>query len=311
MASCSRDQVSIPVSHLDMDDFVVRTENQSDSIVLLSAASAYENVEWIQQLIAFVASLPDSFPLLKIIGVSLFCYDRSHFNRPLLFSLPACARSALGIKSSPRPLARPSSKTASVGRLVCALWSSHHWDNGCCPHREKCKWSVFFCSSSPRQQRFKSLTAVFVSRLQAIQQMHQDIASAVPATFYSLASTPVCPTQGFVRFRQDLSEDALQLLGPEDLVKAVQIFTLQGHPEFVEDIVDEIIGVREAKGKTMYVVSIRHDFSSCERLGGRRHLDGLCRTESNRRSQADASRGLWSHHCQNPGLVTMRSLGSG
>lgn len=42
-----------------------------------TAASAYDSAEWVHRLIAFTASLPEHFPLLKIIGVrshsSLHC----------------------------------------------------------------------------------------------------------------------------------------------------------------------------------------------------------------------------------------------
>lgn len=92
--------------------------------------------------------------------------------------------------------------------------------------------------------------------MQNIQQVHQDVVLSVPSGFYNLATTSICPTQGFVRFRPDLSEDALSLLDTPDLLKAITIFTLQGHPEFVQDIVHEIIGAREAKGLVLLIAIV-------------------------------------------------------
>lgn len=61
-----------------------------------------------------------------------------------------------------------------------------------------------------------------------IMQMHQDIVPSVPEGAELLASSPVCEVQG--------------------LYKQHKFISLQGHPEFVNDIVDKILDVREKAG---------------------------------------------------------------
>jgi GMP synthase-like glutamine amidotransferase len=62
----------------------------------------------------------------------------------------------------------------------------------------------------------------------SIMQMHRDIVTSLPPDTELLASTEVCGIQGFYR------ENA--------------IFTLQGHPEFVADLVAVLIHTREEVG---------------------------------------------------------------
>ena len=70
--------------------------------------------------------------------------------------------------------------------------------------------------------------------------MHRDHIPEVPAGCELLGSTPICYNQGFVRYAQDAP--------PKPTLKDVQIFTVQGHPEFTRRIVDTILDVRASTG---------------------------------------------------------------
>ncbi|PYH42829.1 type 1 glutamine amidotransferase [Aspergillus saccharolyticus JOP 1030-1] len=61
-----------------------------------------------------------------------------------------------------------------------------------------------------------------------IHQMHQDIAYGYPSEVVSLGSSPTCAVQG------------MYIPG--------KMITVQGHPEFREDIMDELIRLRTASG---------------------------------------------------------------
>lgn len=74
---------------------------------------------------------------------------------------------------------------------------------------------------------FSKLSKEHDGRLQ-IMQMHQDIVPEVPEGAELLASSPVCKVQG--------------------LYKHEKYISLQGHPEFVPDIVEKILDVREKLG---------------------------------------------------------------
>ncbi|KAL5521075.1 hypothetical protein ACEPAG_8997 [Sanghuangporus baumii] len=76
-----------------------------------------------------------------------------------------------------------------------------------------------------------------------IQQMHRDHVPTVPASFHLLASSPVAPVQGLVRFAPSGFASSGDV-GPKD----IQILTVQGHPEFTPFIVNSIIDIREKNG---------------------------------------------------------------
>lgn len=67
----------------------------------------------------------------------------------------------------------------------------------------------------------------------SIQQFHKDYVPSVPAGTELIGSSPKCPVQGFVRYRDD---------------GRVQMLAYQGHPEFTASIVDTMVNVREKKG---------------------------------------------------------------
>lgn len=66
------------------------------------------------------------------------------------------------------------------------------------------------------------------SCLQRIQQMHQDIVHEYPSNVISLGSSPRCAVQGMYR--------------------PGQFITVQGHPEFKEEIVTEVVSLRTQAG---------------------------------------------------------------
>ena len=75
---------------------------------------------------------------------------------------------------------------------------------------------------------------------QNIQSMHRDHVPEVPARCELLASSPICRNQGFVRYAPGKERSAS--------LKDIQIFTVQGHPEFTRRIVDTLVDLRSASG---------------------------------------------------------------
>jgi len=86
-------------------------------------------------------------------------------------------------------------------------------------------------------------TRVFGNNTIDIHQMHRDHVPEVPPGCLSLGSTQKCPVQGFVKLYRDVSPD-----GEIDLAKDVQIFAVQGHPEFTGFIVETVVKARGATG---------------------------------------------------------------
>jgi len=160
-----------------------------DAIVLTgSAASAYENIEWINKLVDFVALVAENKPRIKLIGI---CFGHQIIGR------------ALG--------------------------------GECVPNGGK--WEV-----GPTTVDLTDLGKEFfgVSTFN-IQQMHRDHVPAVPPTFQLLGSTSVSVNQGMVRFSPHAAPEQRSL-------SDVQIFTLQGHPEFDKGIVSGLVEVRSNTG---------------------------------------------------------------
>ncbi|KAF9465868.1 class I glutamine amidotransferase-like protein [Collybia nuda] len=162
---------------------------QYDGIVLTgSAASAYENVEWINKLVAFIARIANDLPQIKIIGI---CFGHQIVGR------------ALGGECVP--------------------------NNGI--------WEV-----GPTTVDLTDLGKEFfgVETLN-VQQMHRDHVPTVPTTFHLLGSTSACFNQGMVRFSPGTTP------GKKDL-KDVQVFAIQGHPEFDKGIVSGLVEARLSTG---------------------------------------------------------------
>ncbi|KZT03619.1 class I glutamine amidotransferase-like protein [Laetiporus sulphureus 93-53] len=166
-----------------------RNVDDYQAIILTgSAASAYENVDWINRLIDYVHDIALNKPYIKLIGI---CFGHQIIAR------------AMGGECV------PNGGKWEVGVTEIALT-----DIG------------------------KTLLGVPTLN---IQQMHRDHVPAVPPSFHLLGSTPVSPNQGMVRFASGTSVDHPM---PQD----VQIFTVQGHPEFTQRISEKIVEARERKG---------------------------------------------------------------
>lgn len=75
--------------------------------------------------------------------------------------------------------------------------------------------------------------------------MHRDHVPDVPRSCILLASTSVTPNQGYIRFPP--STPPPETFTP-DLIKDIQIFTVQGHPEFTKRIVGHLVDLRETSG---------------------------------------------------------------
>ena len=73
--------------------------------------------------------------------------------------------------------------------------------------------------------------------------MHRDHvpAQTIPSAFHQLGTTPTCDNHGMVRFLSSPTPEGRTL-------ENVQIFTVQGHPEFDETIVTELVRIRRANG---------------------------------------------------------------
>jgi GMP synthase-like glutamine amidotransferase len=82
---------------------------------------------------------------------------------------------------------------------------------------------------------------------QKIHQMHRDIVFSIPQGIESLAHSPVCSVQG--------------------MYASKRLLTVQGHPEFTQEIMEEILDTRhktgifddEAYETHMKKVALEHD----------------------------------------------------
>ncbi|KAF8191284.1 hypothetical protein BJ912DRAFT_925249 [Pholiota molesta] len=97
--------------------------------------------------------------------------------------------------------------------------------------------------------------------------MHRDHVPALPPAFHLLGATAVSPVQGMVRFAPSSASSppppppapsstsststphTNEGSTPDaDLLRGIQILTVQGHPEFTESVVSAIVEQRAASG---------------------------------------------------------------
>ncbi|GHJ85098.1 hypothetical protein NliqN6_1500 [Naganishia liquefaciens] len=95
----------------------------------------------------------------------------------------------------------------------------------------------------------------------SIQQVHRDHVTSLPRDTLLIGSTPKCPIQGFIRYRSPSSKD-------------IHILALQGHPEFVPDIVEKIIDVRAEKGVLDEPTTVEARRRARGEMRGRAGLEG-------------------------------------
>jgi GMP synthase-like glutamine amidotransferase len=77
--------------------------------------------------------------------------------------------------------------------------------------------------------------------------MHRDHVPSIPSSYNGskielLGSTPSTPNQGYVLYRPDKEPHR---------AKSIQIFSVQGHPEFTQRIVEVIVEARGPKGNKL------------------------------------------------------------
>jgi len=159
-----------------------------DGIILTgSAASAYEDVEWINKLVEYASGLPHSKPDVKLFGI---CFGHQIIGRALGGTCTLNSQWEVGITEV---------QLTEIGQRIFGV---------------------------------KSLN---------IQEMHRDHVPTVLSGFELLGSTGVCHNQGMVRYIPDASGGLAKL-------SDIQIFTVQGHPEFTKSIVSKIVKLRADKG---------------------------------------------------------------
>ncbi|KIP04084.1 hypothetical protein PHLGIDRAFT_129743 [Phlebiopsis gigantea 11061_1 CR5-6] len=177
-----------------MDPYDVRNKmeypedvDKYDAIMLTgSAASAYENLEWINKLVSYMASVIEAKPQIKILGI---CFGHQIVAR------------ALG--------------------------------KDCVPNGGR--WEVGITPMELTETGRKILGADQLN----LQQMHRDHVPEVPSGCDLLASTQMTPNHGFIRYEPS---------SPKASLADIQIFCVQGHPEFTESIVEKIVELRSSTG---------------------------------------------------------------
>ncbi|KAI0686455.1 class I glutamine amidotransferase-like protein [Cytidiella melzeri] len=183
-------------STYEMDSFDVRNKmeypediDRYHAIVYTgSAASAYENLDWINKLVDYTAYVVKEKAHIKLIGI---CFGHQIISR------------ALGEECVP---------------------------NGG-------KWEI-----GPTTLQLTDVgKELFGVETLNIQEMHRDHIPNVPAFCHLLGSTSVCKNQGFIRYAPNAPAS-------EHALTDIQIFTVQGHPEFTERIVSVVVDARAETG---------------------------------------------------------------
>ena len=80
--------------------------------------------------------------------------------------------------------------------------------------------------------------------------MHRDHVPEVPPSFHLLGSTAITPNQGMVKLYPGASPESFT---PAD----VHVFCVQGHPEFTQATVNEIVKARSSTGVLGKEVSVQ------------------------------------------------------
>ncbi|CAL1711069.1 unnamed protein product [Somion occarium] len=197
---------SSPSTEFVLDPYDVRNKQEYpddvdkyQGIILTgSAASAYENLDWINLLVSYIASIAEEKPQIKLLGI---CFGHQIISR------------ALGCECVP---------------------NDGKWEVGVTP---------VDLTETGKQ--------IFGTSTLNIQQMHRDHVPEVPQSCHLLGSTSVCRNQGYIRFTPG-SPSAQSTASPPwsdtQTWKDIQIFTVQGHPEFTKRIVEKIVDARAGTG---------------------------------------------------------------
>lgn len=181
-----------------------------------SASSAYLDIPWANKLAEFIKHVHDDHPLVRICGI---CYGHQIVAR------------ALG------------------GEVK---FNETGWELG-----------VYDCELTEEGREI--LCYPEEENYMRIQEVHRDVVTELPPDCINLASTKICQNQGFVKkfitpapplpsvagtsayMAFDVSDFQTDSSGPSP-VRSAHVLTLQGHPEFDEEIVKALIGSRSEMG---------------------------------------------------------------
>ncbi|KAJ8487782.1 hypothetical protein ONZ51_g3971 [Trametes cubensis] len=217
-----------PETEFVVDAYDVRNEqvypqdvDQYDAVLLTgSAASAYENLEWINKLVDYVRFLTKEKPQIRLIGI---CFGHQIIARALGGEcVPNDGKWEIGVTEI--DLTEIGQKLLGVSTLVRAH-------------------TAYSRAGANLEDVLLTARGIHLLRycIQNLEQMHRDHVPSVPPNFHLLGSTSVSPNQGMVQLYPDASPDSVS---PSD----VHIFTVQGHPEFHKKITEEIVKARHATG---------------------------------------------------------------
>ena len=186
------------------------------------AASAYENLEWINKLVEYTEYVVKQKSHIRLIGMF------SSFTSESVSNKTQCPGICFGHQIISRALGCecvPNSGKWEIGPTTLDLTELGK--------------QLFGVETLVR---FTALYPIFVTHplSQNIQQMHRDHVPELPSTCQLLASTSITPNQGFIRY--------LPNAPPSPSPSDIQIFTVQGHPEFTESIVSSVVDLRESTG---------------------------------------------------------------
>ncbi|KAF9234197.1 class I glutamine amidotransferase-like protein [Melanogaster broomeanus] len=229
-------------------------EEEYDGLLLTgSAASAYEDIEWINKLVAYVQRIAAEKPKMKIFGI---CFGHQIIARALGGS---CVQN--------NGLWEIAVTTIQLNALGKAIFGKDELV------------SPLYRKRYPGPAHF---------RLQDLQQMHRDHVPTSPPNSHILGSTSITPNHGMVIF-YPWSAPPLEVLNsssPNVPLSSIHILTVQGHPEFTEPIMSKLIDARvgilgedlaaDGRLRAGGISGRHHDGLACDGVGTVGKLFGEC-----------------------------------
>lgn len=191
-----------------------------------SASSAYLDLEWTKKLATFLRSVAEKHPLVRLVGI---CYGHQ-----------ILARAFDGVVES-------NAKGWEIGTTLCDLTDFGkdllgYDDNsdGSLPDKmaiqQMHKDHVVDVPPDFSGESFINIASTSVSRIQALVLKYPTEAPPLPST---------AQTSAYMAFDVEDSETASS--GPNPL-RSLHVLSVQGHPEFDREIVENIVHVRTEMG---------------------------------------------------------------